>query len=1691
MLCSSSASAAVYGYCRTLTVTNQNDTDTLYANWTIGAVVDAGSLLKFRSDFNDVRAFHFTNELFRNVTGINSTAFMVYFPLQDNITALGSDSNYKVCYGNPSATAGPYSEWDVFSNVPDYLKQFVPQLSDMNFADTSKLYDSSPQGINGSEVASTGKEKVPGLWYEGINFTGVQNVEYVIPVGGTGPLDTGSGDFAISVWMNQWDATGSQPFDSRGGTFEKGCCVQIAPDVQVFCKGDNSGSFSCSSGFTPDLYAWHQYIITVNSTGCAIYVDGVNRYGNSFGDVGDLWVGASGLHVGDRYDGYKSTFNGIMENFIFINSTITGADIDRLYYGSVTPQVTAGEEIASTLITVGFVPPTPANNSVVLDQDYVDISASVYAVNTPDVIILNWDGTNNTFSAVNGTNTFNVTSLPAGLYSYYVWVNDTSGISNQTGVYQVRLAERPDAPVDEVPYNNTGAVGPSILLQVKVTDPDSLPLTVTFRNGTGGAVIGTDVVSSGDVAETTWTSSFVTQTNYTWYVNVSNGYGSVLSGMYLFTAVEIPAVDNMHVEVRNETFLNFMWDNKPTTLWVSLYVKEAGTTIRNAVLTRDNWTAPNLKFDTVYNFSWQVGDIYGVIGPVNYFEVRTLGWYPGYDSFQSKRLITLANVTQDLDDQLVNISLDQNNFELGDMNVTSGNDIRFTDFIEMNPIAYNLTYLKSVAMPEIFSDVPYSHVCVGSWVDCGYVYDTDMNTFGSPDIYKNASVLVNFEVPSQAPGYTYPVNAHINLKDGDGYGWDLQLPKECFYSTYTFPYTVQLRVNVSYNDSQVIWQCKYAADPSDVWYTIREEHNYYHAYYVQMEWIFAGEAHLTVNMSHLDANYTNQFYMYYDDPTAVSNVTALGAPTWQKNQTIGPEEFQQTPSPVLTPLAITVINGTAINVSWNSTLTSDNYIRYSRNQWFVGESYNGWDNYTAVPAIGVTDLTTDTTWYLLAVSCQSGTPALSNCANMTGNVTLGTLPSAPLVSVLNYTEDRPGSTATVCVNLTSTDSQTVNLSVEYFYLGTPYEAFNESSVDTGKTVPTVSCFTVPVDYGQTYIYRAKAVGGSSTGYSAGYQNEFMPVQYLFAGSVVEDDNDNRDRPHAGYWEGSCQQETSMWVETNITGMGALQLRWWDGSAWSLVPMLNGTVMWYKEMTGLGQQWYTFEIWNDTAMLLNWTKPGPIHLETQNRVDVSKYVSFGCSPSAISYDLLYLNSFTHNTSVYRWCIASGGNIYECMMTEYWGGGSESGLGPERTGTLFDLGQMFRGGITNGEIYDTGVLDPNRGSHVSDLNHVYSPTGVPINYGQVPLYGTGIPYGSPEYRYCFAFLDFYWNETKIPSNGISSYYVHQWNSEQWYSVYFAHAQDYEFHHIGLFRWAYDLNSNTRDFSIFPETMLTEKNDVLSVSGNVFNASYDEALSIYTKSFPTITSVLENGGDRIYEHGLQFDGQWPNVMFGQHQQSFVIFNLPSNATLLGLDSDSDGLDDFAELYSYYTNPESADTDEGGTPDGVEIAHSMSPNIWTDDDSTAPTLSIVSPSNGSVIFSDSVTVSGTASDAHPGTIVSSDPAFVNTTSSFTSWSFTATGLAYGAHSVTITADDVLGNSRSQTVTFTTIAPTPAEVPVLTSVLRSTGSGLGGFLTAITQPTVNIVLALGLIGAIIAVLVGIAVAVTGVFRGTGDSAAG
>jgi hypothetical protein len=126
---------ADYAYRRTLTIVN-NDPSALIANYSVSVTLDTASLIssgKLMASGDDLRVAYQQGsgwaELDREVEGVGTSSTQVWFETQASIPVNGSDTNYYVYYGNPTAGTPPANESKVYLWFDDFNRANEPDIT--------------------------------------------------------------------------------------------------------------------------------------------------------------------------------------------------------------------------------------------------------------------------------------------------------------------------------------------------------------------------------------------------------------------------------------------------------------------------------------------------------------------------------------------------------------------------------------------------------------------------------------------------------------------------------------------------------------------------------------------------------------------------------------------------------------------------------------------------------------------------------------------------------------------------------------------------------------------------------------------------------------------------------------------------------------------------------------------------------------------------------------------------------------------------------------------------------------------------------------------------------------------------------------------------------------------------------------------------------------------------------------------------------------------------------------------------------------------------------------------------------------------------------------------------------------------------------------------------------------------------
>lgn len=216
----------------------------------------------------------------------------------------------------------------------------------------------------------------------------------------------------------------------------------------------------------------------------------------------------------------------------------------------------------------------------------------------------------------------------------------------------------------------------------------------------------------------------------------------------------------------------------------------------------------------------------------------------------------------------------------------------------------------------------------------------------------------------------------------------------------------------------------------------------------------------------------------------------------------------------------------------------------------------------------------------------------------------------------------------------------------------------------------------------------------------------------------------------------------------------------------------------------------------------------------------------------------------------------------------------------------------------------------------LHHDQGPDGSTTDTGYLL---NDLPNNDLSLRYCSCFVG-YWFDASIcmRSDTIRNIYYHFW----WQTMIDA---------LGAVGYGKSRGEFLASFDQWYDTDVRNSKSNISISLGPFYTFYLEARLLTLSNPPSI------GDNDMYEIAIKMSTGLaemynPTVASNRSFPSFVLFNVPDNATLQGLDTDADGLADYEELYSMYTSPFLTDTDKDGVSDYGESLSGSDPNNYTD---------------------------------------------------------------------------------------------------------------------------------------------------------------
>jgi hypothetical protein len=238
--------------------------------------------------------------------------------------------------------------------------------------------------------------------------------------------------------------------------------------------------------------------------------------------------------------------------------------------------------------------------------------------------------------------------------------------------------------------------------------------------------------------------------------------------------------------------------------------------------------------------------------------------------------------------------------------------------------------------------------------------------------------------------------------------------------------------------------------------------------------------------------------------------------------------------------------------------------------------------------------------------------------------------------------------------------------------------------------------------------------------------------------------------------------------------------------------------------------------------------------------------------------------------------------------------------------------------NNQITDPIIVIDEVDDSDSEINQVHDENSVLFDYNGIyylhddlPEHGQDIgnthdvgdllriePHGNEE-RYCAKWVQFDFDEHIFgETTGDKSFFI----ENVYFHIWWKSANDMA--KIGI-----DPNGNY-DFSVANSITITNADSVATMEKNGY------WLTVNTINVNCLIEDIHNMAIKL----VSIDAV-PSVYSGINQYSFIIINLESEEILKTQDRDSDGLKDFEELFTYYTNPYDPDTDSDGLNDLEEI--------------------------------------------------------------------------------------------------------------------------------------------------------------------------
>jgi len=386
-----------------------------------------------------------------------------------------------------------------FTDFDDSLALWM-RFDDVNLSGDPT--DLSSYGRNGSLVGDA-LINTTGRFGEGAHYDGAGDYVALPEMG-----QWENGESSISAWVYADTVSGLDViFSDSGGAGQAYILERNDNTFRIRLTGSGGTISASSSVISSDR--WYHVVGTRNSTEVAIYLEGILNSSLSAESLGTINTGLSGLpRIGD-WAGGGFSWDGIIDEVILFNRSLTSDEISALYdasanqyennfsslpdgnhkfrgyatdnFGnlnsteerfvfidSIPPEVTINFPVDGEFYTTGDL---PLNFDVVLSEE----GSVEYTLD---------DGVNNvTMSTADGFSfTSSNNSIADGAYTFRIYANDTLGNTNytETAIFGFDTTP-PEISFAEPPTEINGSTIDESIINISVTTVELFPENVTVR----------------------------------------------------------------------------------------------------------------------------------------------------------------------------------------------------------------------------------------------------------------------------------------------------------------------------------------------------------------------------------------------------------------------------------------------------------------------------------------------------------------------------------------------------------------------------------------------------------------------------------------------------------------------------------------------------------------------------------------------------------------------------------------------------------------------------------------------------------------------------------------------------------------------------------------------------------------------------------------------------------------------------------------------------------------------------------------------------------------------------------------------------------------------------------------------------------------------------------------------------------